>query len=63
MTYMAVNDIRKAESETSMAGGAVMRPSTAIPGVGKLAVVTDTTGALIGLIEPEDNHALAGRHH
>ena len=30
-----------------------MRPSAFVPGVGKLAVVTDSAGALIGLIEPE----------
>jgi hypothetical protein len=31
--------------------------------VGKLAVVTDSTGALIGLIEPDNSHALAALTH
>jgi hypothetical protein len=53
MTYMSVADINKAERDTARAGGEVMRPATHVPGVGKLAVVTDSTGALIGLIEPE----------
>lgn len=59
MTYMAVNDMTSAERETAGAGGQVTRPATHIPGVGKLAVVTDAAGALIGLIEPDPSHALA----
>jgi uncharacterized protein len=57
MTYMTVADISRAEADTQKAGGEVMRASTHVPGVGKLAVVTDSTGALIGLIEPENGHA------
>ncbi len=57
MTYMAVPDIARAEADTQKAGGEVMRASAHVPGVGKLAVVTDSTGALIGLIEPEGNYA------
>ncbi len=59
MTYMAVDDISKAQKATTFSGGEVTRPATHIPGVGKLAVVTDTAGALIGLIEPDGSHALA----
>ena len=57
MTYMTVPDIRQAESATARAGGEVMRPAARVPGVGKLSVVSDSTGALIGLIEPEWLHA------
>jgi predicted enzyme related to lactoylglutathione lyase len=39
-----------------------MRPPVRVPGVGKLAVVTDATGAMIGLIEPDSAHALAAVH-
>jgi hypothetical protein len=53
MTYMTVEDIGKAETDTAKAGGEVTRPATYIKGLGKLAVVTDSTGAMIGLIEPE----------
>ena len=60
MTYMTVDDISQAERATAVAGGEITRPSTKIPGVGKLAVVTDASGALIGLIQPDPNHALAG---
>ena len=63
MTYMSVGDINKAENDTTKAGGEVMRPNTRVPGVGKLAVVTDSAGALIGLIEPDHSHALAAVTH
>jgi hypothetical protein len=59
MTYMSVGDISKAENDTTRAGGEVMRPATRVPGVGKLSVVSDSTGALIGLIEPDSAHALS----
>lgn len=60
MTYMAVADIDKAERTAAVAGGEVTRAAVHVPGLGKLAVVTDAAGALIGLIEPEPGHALAG---
>jgi len=53
MTYMAVDDLHLAERETTSAGGEVTRPATEIPGIGKIAIVTDASGALIGLIEPD----------
>lgn len=59
MTYMAVPDIRLAQRTTAFAGGEVLREAIHIPGVGKLAVVSDGAGALIGLIEPDPQHAAA----
>ncbi len=56
MTYLSVKDMQEAEKNTSNAGGEVMRSPVSVPGVGKLAVVTDATGALIGLIEPDNGH-------
>ena len=53
MTYMAVDYIEHAERATTSAGGEVTRPATEIPGIGKIAIVTDASGALIGLIEPD----------
>jgi len=63
MTYLEVEDINKAESDTASAGGEVMRPATKVPGVGKLAVVSDSTGALIGLIEPDGQPAFGALRH
>ena len=62
MTYLSVNDMQLAQQNTSSAGGAVMRQPVSIPGVGKLAVVTDAAGAMIGLIEPEMDLSKALRH-
>jgi hypothetical protein len=62
MTYLSVDDISKAEEDTSSSGGEIMRPPVAVPGVGKLAVVTDATGAMIGLIEPDSAHVLSVVH-
>lgn len=59
---MAVPDIDGAEHAAARAGGEVMRPAAVVPGVGKLAVVTDATGALIGLIEPESGMLPSMRH-
>jgi len=59
MTYMTVTDIADAERTTVFNGGEVMRESFHIPGVGKLAVVSDSAGALIGLIEPDPVDAMA----
>lgn len=53
MTYLAVDHLADAQQRAEQAGGEVLRPSFLLPGVGKLAVVTDSTGAIIGLIEPE----------
>ena len=52
MTYMAVDNLDRAAQETASAGGEVTRPATEIPGIGKIAIVTDASGALLGLIEP-----------
>jgi hypothetical protein len=53
MTYLAVPDILDAQMRAEKAGGEILRPVFRLTGVGKLAVVTDPTGAIIGLIEPE----------
>jgi predicted enzyme related to lactoylglutathione lyase len=58
MTYLAVADIAEAERTAVFAGGEVSRPAVFVPGVGKLSVVADSTGAIIGLIEPEPKHVL-----
>ncbi|MBG1231504.1 VOC family protein [Aestuariivirga litoralis] len=57
MTYLNVPDMEQAEADAVKAGGEVLRPMMEIPGVGKLSVVTDSTGALIGLIELEAESA------
>ena len=53
MTYLAVDDITSAQSRAEQAGGEILRPAFRLAGVGRLSVVNDTSGAVIGLIEPE----------
>lgn len=53
MTYLAVDDITGAEIRAEQAGGEILRPVFRLRGVGRLAVVSDPSGAVIGLIEPE----------
>ena len=53
MTYMQVTDISKAESLARVAGGEVTRPAHFLAGIGKLSVITDSNGALVGLIEAD----------
>jgi len=53
MTYMHVSNIDEAQSSARQAGGEITRPALCLDGIGKLAVITDSTGALIGLIETE----------
>lgn len=54
MTYLAVQNIEQAGTETVKAGGSVMRRPVRIPGVGRLAVVCDAGGAVIGLIQHDE---------
>ena len=53
MTYLAVDDIQAAQTRAEQAGGEILRPAFRLPGVGRLSVVSDTSGAIIGLIEPD----------
>ena len=53
MTYLAVDDIAAAQARAEGAGGEILRAAFRLPGVGRLSVVTDPDGAVIGLIEPE----------
>lgn len=53
MTYLAVEDIAEAQARAEQAGGEILRAAFRLAGVGKLSVVTDPAGAIIGLIEPE----------
>lgn len=62
MTYLAVPDLHAAQEKAEAAGGEILRPAFQLHGVGKLAVVNDPTGAVIGLIEPDDRHALPHLH-
>jgi predicted enzyme related to lactoylglutathione lyase len=56
MTYMKVDDIERAEEDARQAGGEITRSITDLPGIGRIALVSDASGAMIGLIEPDEGH-------
>jgi predicted enzyme related to lactoylglutathione lyase len=51
-TYIAVDDVDKAVAQTRAAGGQVMRDVFEVPGIGRIAIVTDPTGAAVGIMTP-----------
>ena len=55
MTYMQVDNIQKAQEAAQVSGGDVTRPTLQLKGIGKLSIITDNDGALVGLIEKESH--------
>ena len=53
-TYFAVDDVDAAAAATEAAGGQVQRPPWDIEGVGRIAIIQDPTGAMMGLMTPSD---------
>lgn len=53
MTYMHVENIMEAQTTARKSGGEITRPVLCLSGVGKLAVISDSSGAMVGLIETE----------
>ena len=51
-TYIAVDDVDAAAQATVAAGGRLNRPVFDVPGVGRIAIVTDPSGAAVGLMTP-----------
>ena len=50
--YVAVDDVDARLEEVEAAGGMVLRPPFDVPGIGRIAIVRDGTGATIGWITP-----------
>ncbi len=50
-TYIAVNDLAQAISDSNSAGGSVRRDPFDIPGIGTIAIIADTNGAVMGFIQ------------
>lgn len=51
-SYFAVRDLDAALAATEAAGGSITRPPFEVPHIGRIAMVTDPTGAALGLIRP-----------
>ncbi len=54
LSYLVVKDVDDAVAETKAAGGSIIRDCFDIPGMGRIAIVTDPTGAFIGLMTPAE---------
>lgn len=51
-TYIAVADVAAASAATVKGGGEVVRPAFDVPDVGRICIVRDPTGAVVGLMTP-----------
>ena len=51
-SYIAVDDIDKRVAALQAAGGKVFKPAFDVPGVGRIAIVADATGAMMGWMTP-----------
>jgi len=51
-TYIAVEDLKKTLAHSEECGGVTKREPFEIPGMGTLCIHADSTGAVMGLIEP-----------
>ncbi len=50
--YLAVDDIDARLARVASAGGQICRPVFDVPGVGRIAIIADPTGAVMGWITP-----------
>ena len=51
-SYLAVDDVDARLEKAAKAGGSVKRSTFDVPGVGRIAIIEDPTGALLGWITP-----------
>ena len=51
-TYIAVDDLEKTVAHSEECGGTTKREPFEIPGMGTLCIHADSTGAVMGLIQP-----------
>ena len=52
-SYIAVDDVDARLEKAVAAGGEALRPAVDVPGVDRIAVVSDTEGAVTGWISPK----------
>ncbi len=52
MAYVQVADVDAIVAKVVSSGGDVLQPAFDVPGVGRIAIIEDPTGAVIGIIKP-----------
>jgi len=55
MAYVAVADVKASTAKAKSLGAAVMRDVTEVPGAGSFSIITDPTGAVLGLWQPKQS--------
>lgn len=53
-SYIEVDDVDRRLAAVTQNGGQVLRPPFDVPGVGRIAIVEDSTGAVMGWITSQD---------
>ena len=53
VAYVNVDDLEAATAKAKSLGAKVMKDKTDVMGMGALAIITDPTGAMLGLWQPE----------
>ena len=54
LAYVLVDDVKQAADKARSLGATVMKDKTEAPGMGAFAIITDPTGAMLGLWETKD---------
>jgi uncharacterized protein len=54
MCYIAVDDVDARVKKATQAGAKLMKPAFDVPGVGRIAILTEPGGAGIGWMTPEE---------
>lgn len=57
MSYVAVDDADAAAARVTAAGGTVVQAPFDVTGVGRIAMLVDKNGAMLGVIKPSDQDA------
>ena len=52
-SYLEVDDVDKRAAAIVKQGGKVIRPAFDVPGVGRIVIVSDPTGAMMGWMTPD----------
>ncbi len=52
MAYIRVDDLDQVAGRVEELGGKLIEPPMDIPGVGRMAIVADPSGAVVGIIQP-----------
>ncbi len=55
LAYVQVADLKAATSKAKSLGATVMKDAMEVPGAGSFSIITDPTGAMLGLWQPKQN--------